>query len=142
MTNHEFILNLLKDGQKHCSNELPFRDERARVGELRRGKNKWGIKFDIGGEPCKGRCGRVHNSDVHWLWLVNPDQIKEIDLPDDKRLVSEKSPPISQNIAYQPYVPKRKPQPYVYRPPQTCCKVAIYCYDKRLPVRHSAGCRG
>lgn len=92
MTNHEFILNLLKDGHKHCSNELPFRDERARVGELRRGKKKWGIKFDIGGEPCKGRCGRVHNSDVHWLWLVNPGQVKEVNLPDDKIPVQTESP--------------------------------------------------
>jgi hypothetical protein len=144
MTNHEFILNLLKDGYKHCSNELPFRDERARVGELRRGKNKWGIKFDIGGEPCKGRCGRVHNSDVHWLWLVNPSQVQEITLPDDKSTLPEKTPvlepPMTSHVYPPVYEPKKKPAPYVYRPPENCCDVAIYCQTKRLPLQHSQKC--
>lgn len=149
MTNHEFILDLLKDGYKHCSNELPFRDERARVGELRRGKNRWHTKFDIGGEPCEGRCGRAHdNPDIHWLWLNNPDQYADI-LKNVTARVAKPSP--SQAKTPQPnisavqierpvYVPKLKPKPYEYRPPLTCCQVAIYCQEKRLPINHRMGC--
>jgi len=45
--------------------------------------------------------------------------------------------PIYNSPAYEP---KKKPLPYVYRPPQKCCDVAIYCQDKRLPVQHSQKC--
>jgi hypothetical protein len=114
MTNHEFILNLLKDGAKHCSNELPFRDERKRISELRAGKNRWHKKFDIGGEPCLGRCGRTHdNPDLHWLWLVNPGQIKEIDLLNEERPVQEEKPRINDFRAPEP-----KPLPPI------CCSLA------------------
>jgi hypothetical protein len=40
------------------------------------------------------------------------------------------------------YEPKKKPQPYVWKAPIQCCEVAIFCQDKRLPVRHSQACKG
>src|SRR5438128_12405416 len=67
---HQTIIDLLSDGQWHCSNEIDFRDYRRRVGELIDGDNGTKIKYPIQKELCRGRCGRNHGSSVNWLRLA------------------------------------------------------------------------
>jgi len=66
---HKFIIDLLSDGKRHCSNEIPFRDYRRRVQDLIDGVNGDRTKYPIQKEACRGRCGRKHGANVNWLWL-------------------------------------------------------------------------
>jgi hypothetical protein len=127
MTNHEFILDLLRDGKRHCSDEIPFRDYRARVGELRRGKNKWHRKFNIQGVECKGQCGRTHHSPVHILWLEESAQVQEFTRPTEQRAVQPEklrteSPstlqPTSQLTAKEFFEIYEKERAFLNRPPK------------------------
>jgi len=57
MTDHQRILEWLKNGDWRCSTELDFmRDARKRISEL----IKSGVKID--GIPCDGRCGKIHKN--------------------------------------------------------------------------------
>lgn len=67
MNQHQQILELLSDNKYHCGVELRESlycyDARKRISEL----NQRGIT--IKSEPCKGRCGRNHNSSIHWYCI-------------------------------------------------------------------------
>ena len=148
---HQFILDLLSDGRWHCSNEIPYRDYRRRVQDLIDGVNVEHRRFPITKELCRGRCGRNHGAGVNWLRLA----IEEMP-QDDKRPVHEKTPvleasvrsqpiperqsPPAQNYQAPPKKPNWKQSPDFHRPIHKCCNIAVFCYAKNLPVRHSVGC--
>lgn len=62
------LLEILADGNPHCVVELVERvhcyDYRKRLSELK----KSGV--NLISRPCRGACGRKHNSGVHtWEWI-------------------------------------------------------------------------
>lgn len=68
MTQHLQLLQLLSDGQPHCVTEILERmfivDYRKRLSELRK-------DHELISEPCEGRCGKNHQSNVHrWTLLL------------------------------------------------------------------------
>ena len=68
MTQHEQILELLKDGNAHCVSEILEKmfivDYRRRMCDL---KEKG---YNLISKPCAGSCGKRHTSNLHEWRLV------------------------------------------------------------------------
>ena len=67
------ILQLLNDGEKHCVAEILEKmfivDYRRRFCDLRE------QGYNLLSEPCGGRCGRKHSSQLH-QWTLLPSKPK------------------------------------------------------------------
>ena len=77
MSQEDQIKKLLLDGNKHCSAEIlekcsPIVDYRARISSIKKSVAKYDI--EVGSEPCKGKCGRIHKSGVHRYWFYKKIQ--------------------------------------------------------------------
>lgn len=140
------ILYILSDYKEHCGSEIASKvktkDDRVRISELR----KLGVR--IRSETCNGFCGTVHKRGLYkrQLLYAPPELLKQalgMEEPQGtyKQPTQPASPVSVANFASQPYYqPKRKSQPYVWKPKIDCCDIAILCQEKNIPVAHSQGC--
>jgi len=128
-TQRDLVLQLLNKSEWVCGIEFQqnyIPEYRTRINELRR----------TGLIVQARRCTKHSHRGVMQEWSL---RIKGSETQNSAPGQEKQVPPapIYNSPAYEP---KKKSLPYVYRPPQTCCDVAIYCQDKRLPVSHTAGC--
>jgi len=73
-TDHQRILEWIKNGDWRCSTELDFmRDARKRMSELNKGYSKDNPRIE--GIPCDGRCGKTHKSKTLKMRRLNPNLI-------------------------------------------------------------------
>jgi len=75
-----------------------------------------------------------------------PQARREIKPKVEQRAVQPESPPINDSVPSQPaFYEQKQRQDWrqssdFHRPVHKCCQIAILCYEKRLPIQHSAKC--
>jgi len=110
-----------------------------RLQEVRNPKDTKHYDADVGALDENGQL--ITSGDATIKWYVYkpafmPQQTQETPRREDK--------PPEPHTDYVPpiYEPKKKPQPFVARPPKasSCCEIAVLCWKKGFSVQHSRGC--
>lgn len=135
MTNHEQILDVLRraNGNWVCTtvfDTMFIRDHRKRVSELIQEGHK------IESEPCRGECGKKHNSNIYKRRLPQYFQpSKQIHPPVEQRAVQPETTRRIENTGSQTTRTNTGNYAYSRTEEEFCCPIF-----KASKFAHSQGC--